>query len=62
MAATPPHTPPAIAPIFGGEPLGLGDALDKREWLGSAMLEEADKDEVALEATLKAEDEAATAI
>ena len=38
---------------------GLGDALDEIEGLGSAMLIEGDKDKVALEAALEAEDEVA---
>ena len=55
IAVTPPTTPPAIAPR-SKERLGLGDALDEAEGLGSAMLLEGDKDEVALEAALETED------
>ena len=56
MAVTPPTTPPAIAPRCDEELLGLGDALDETEGLGSAMLMEGDKDEVALETAVETED------
>ena len=59
IAVTPPTTPPAIAPLSEEEPLGLGDALDEVEGLGSAVLIEGDKDKVALEAALEVEDEVA---
>ena len=59
---TPPTTPPAIAPVSEDEPLGLGDALDGTEGLGSVPLVRESDDEVALEAALETEEEVVATI
>ena len=58
---TPPSTPPAIAPVSEDEPLGLGDALDGTEGLGSVPLVKESDVEVALEAALETEEEVVVA-
>ena len=62
IAVTPPTTPPAIAPVSGDEPLGLGDALDGTEGLRSVPLVRESEDEVALEAALETEEEVVATI
>ena len=59
-AVTPPTTPPAIAPLFEDEPLGLGDALDETEGLGGVPPVKENEDEVALETALETEEEVVT--
>ena len=62
IAVTPPTTPPAIAPVSEVEPLGLGDALDRTEGLGSVPLVRESEDEVALEAVLETDEEVVATI
>ena len=62
IAMTPPTTPPAIAPVFEDEPLGLGDALDGTEGLESVPLVRESEDEVAREAAMETEEEVVATI